>query len=198
MSQMSRECIKESDKRLVTKSLDIVIAISGTPGSGKSTCARKLAEIYKLRYISAGKLFRQIAEEKGLSLEDLHKLAEQNYEIDKYVDRRTLLEAKKGNAVIEGHLTAWILKDIADVKIFLKASLEERARRVSRRDNISVKEAKEKIIFREQSNRQRFLKIYGIDISDWSIFDLIIDTTNIPPDAVIKIISTYISYYMRP
>jgi len=194
MSLMSRESSQKSFERNLK---NLVIAISGTPGSGKSTCAKILAKKYGLRYISAGRLFREIAREKGISVEELHKLAEKDYEIDKYVDSRSIEEAKKGNVVIEGHLTAWILKDIADVKIFLKASLEERAKRVSQRDKIPIDKALEEISFREKSNKERFKKIYNIDVNDLSIFDLVIDTTRISPDTVVKIISMYINSLIK-
>ncbi len=189
MSLMSGKSSQESHKGNLR---NLVIAISGSPGSGKSTCAKILAKKYGLRYISAGKLFRELAKKKGISTEDLHKLAEKNYEIDKYIDNRSLEEAKKGYAVIEGHLTAWILKDIADVKIYLKASLEERAKRISQRDKIPIDKALKEILFREKSNKERFKKIYNIDTDDLSIFDLIIDTTRISPYTVVKIISIYI------
>jgi cytidylate kinase len=56
---------------------DVVIAIGGPAGSGKTTYARHIAEKMGLRYVSAGIFFRKIAEEKGLSLIELNKLAEE-------------------------------------------------------------------------------------------------------------------------
>ncbi|MFZ8854851.1 MAG: nucleoside monophosphate kinase, partial [Thermofilaceae archaeon] len=64
----------------------IVVAVSGTPGSGKTTYARFIAERYSLRYVSSGTLFRRLAEERGVSFLELHKLAEQSDEIDLEID----------------------------------------------------------------------------------------------------------------
>ena len=64
------------------KTMDgLTIAVSGTPGSGKTTYARFLAEKYGLRFISSGMLFREIAREMGLDLLELHKLAEQREDL---------------------------------------------------------------------------------------------------------------------
>ena len=43
----------------------IVICISGLPGCGKSTVAKKLAQKYRLRYISGGDALKELAVEAG-------------------------------------------------------------------------------------------------------------------------------------
>ena len=98
-----------------------VIAISGEAASGKTTIARLLAWKLGYRVVSIGELFRKVAQERGVSLIELHRLAEVDHSIDRMVDSYALEEAKMGNVVIEGHLAAWILKDIADIKVYLKA-----------------------------------------------------------------------------
>jgi len=175
----------------------VVIAVSGEAASGKTTIARKLAEIYGLRFISIGMLFRKIAEERGISVIELHKIAEQDESIDRTIDNMAIEEAKKGNVVIEGHLTAWILKDIADVKIYLKADLNLRAKRLAERDGKSFEEALREIQEREEINRRRYLKIYGIDIRDLSIFDIVLDRTYLNIDQTIEILKKFIDYVLE-
>ena len=51
----------------------ITIAISGPHGAGKSTLARKVAKYFGLRYISAGMLFRRMAEKTGMNLSEFSK-----------------------------------------------------------------------------------------------------------------------------
>jgi len=84
------------------------ITISGPPGSGKTTVAKILSEKLKIKLISAGSVFRQLAKEKGMSLEDFSRLAEINPEIDILIDKmqREMAEREK-NAIIEGRLSAW-------------------------------------------------------------------------------------------
>ncbi|MCG3260126.1 MAG: AAA family ATPase, partial [Candidatus Heimdallarchaeota archaeon] len=67
-----------------------IIAVSGPHGSGKSTAARKVAESLGYEYVSAGELFRDMAKEENMSLEEFSKHAELKEEIDKYIDDKTL------------------------------------------------------------------------------------------------------------
>lgn len=175
----------------------IVIAVSGCPVSGKSTLAKELARIYGLRYVSIGMLFRKIAQERGVSLLELHKIAEQDHSIDVTIDNMCIEEARKGNVVLDGHLTGWILKDLADVKIYVKASLNERARRLAEREGKSFEEALSEIKMREELNRRRYLTIYNIDINDLSIFNLIIDNTDLDFTDTLTIAKTYIDAILR-
>ncbi|MEM0121741.1 MAG: (d)CMP kinase, partial [Thermoprotei archaeon] len=112
----------------------VVITISGPPGSGKSTVAKRVAELLGLRFVSAGQLFREIAKTRGTDVVDLNKQAEQDFSIDRQVDARSLREADKGNVVIEGHLTGWVIEK-ADLKIYLNAPLEVRAKRIAERES---------------------------------------------------------------
>ncbi len=169
-----------------------VIAISGQVASGKTTVARELARRLNYRFVSIGELFRRVASQRGVSLLELHRIAETDFSIDRAVDEEAIREARRGNVVIEGHLAAWILRDIADVRIYLKADIGVRSRRLSARDGKSVEDAMSEIRAREESNRRRYLTIYGIDISDMSIFDLVIDTTYIGTERVIEIAYEYV------
>lgn len=175
----------------------LVIAVSGQVGSGKTTHAKKIAEHFNLRYVSNGALFRQLAKEKGVSLLELHKMAEENSEIDRLIDNRAIEEAKKGNVVVEGHLACWLLRDIADICIFFKAPLRERVKRIAERDNLSEEEAIRVLKERESSNAKRAKKYYNIDLNDWSIMDLIIDTSKLSVRAVDDVIITFIQLYIR-
>ncbi len=154
----------------------LVIAVSGPPGSGKSTYAKILAKAFNLRYFSAGVLFRRMAREQGLDLYEFHRLAERVHDFDRMVDNAYLKEAKRGNVVIDAHLAGWFLRDVADLKIYFTAPLEVRAERISKRDGKPYEEALREIVERERSNAKRYMDIYGIDIRDLSVFDLVINT----------------------
>lgn len=165
----------------------LVITISGLHGSGTSTQAKRLAEALGLRYVSAGLLFRRIAEERGLTIEELSREAERNPELDRMIDERTREEARKGNVVIDASLSGWMVEN-ADLKIFLKAPLGERVRRIARRERLTMEEAERETLKRERSERERFRRYYGIDISDLSIYDVVINTALFQPDATARVL----------
>ena len=174
----------------------IVIALSGLAGSGKTTIGKIVSQHFNLKFISIGSLFREMAHELNVSLEEFHRMAENDPKYDLMVDSRALEEARKGNVLIEGHLACWILKDIADIKIYLMAPLEERAKRIAERDNLSLEKAIEEIKKREESNRKRYKEIYGIDINDLSIMDFVINTSKFSREGVEKILISIIEAYL--
>jgi cytidylate kinase len=118
---------------------------------------------------------------------EFHKSAEDNPEIDKKIDAMAVELAKNGDVVLEGHLAAWVVRPYADLCIYLKASREMRARRVAVRDGKSLEEALREVRDREELNRRRYLSIYGIDIGDLSIFDLVLDTTYLSVNDAVRI-----------
>ncbi len=166
----------------------MIITVSGEAGSGKSTISKKLAEKLGLEHLSAGKIFREIAEKRKMSLLQLHKLAEENREIDEEVDGKIRKEASKGNVIVEGRLTGWILREKALLKIFLKAPKEERALRIARRDNKTMEEALKDIEEREESNLKRYKEHYGIDAKDLEIYDIIINTSQWDVDKIVELL----------
>jgi len=69
--------------------------VAGPHGSGRSTQARFIAESFDLRYISAGMIFRERAEELGLSLEEMSRKAAVDRDFDNYLDARTKEESRR-------------------------------------------------------------------------------------------------------
>jgi len=120
-------------------------------------------------------VFRQIAKERGMTLDEFSKYAELHPSTDRMIDRRTADAAKEGNVLIDGRLAGWMAKK-ADVKILLTAPLEVRAKRIARREGRRYREVLKETMIRERSEAKRFKKFYGIDVKDYSIFDLVLNT----------------------
>ena len=153
------------------------ITISGLPGSGTTTVAKLLSEELSVELISAGELFRQIAKEKKLPLEHFNKLAETDDDFDRQIDERQGEEAmKRENVIVEGRLSGFFVPD-ADLKIWLKAPVEVRAKRIAHREAIAYEEALSAMNNRERSENKRYEQYYGIDLNDLSIYDLVIDSS---------------------
>jgi len=153
----------------------VVIAISGLHGAGKTTAARALVRKFGLMYISAGTVFRQMAEERGMTLDEFSLYAERHPEIDRQVDRRTANAAKEGDVLIDARLAGWMAKG-ADVKILLTAPLELRVKRIARRERRRYEDVLTETKRRERSEAKRFKRFYDIDVNDHSMFDLVLNT----------------------
>lgn len=174
-----------------------VIVVSGQVGTGKTTHAKLLAREFNLRYVSSGQLFRELAKERGFTLEEFHRLAEKDPKIDLLVDKRALREAERGSVVIEGHLTAWIVKELADIRILLTAPLEVRAKRVAERDNITLDKALKDVMLRDESNKLRAERYYGVDLSDWTIFDLVLNTSKLTVHGTFEVLKTFVGECLK-
>lgn len=164
------------------------VAIAGLPGSGKTTAARLVAEALKVRLVSAGQLFRASAEERDLTLEEFSQLAERDPSIDKQLDQRMAKEAQKGPLVMEGRLTAWVCREfhVPALKVRLDASERVRAERIAQREGIAVERATQENRRREQSERTRYLRYYGVDMNDAKLYDLTLSTDPLPPEEVAR------------
>jgi cytidylate kinase len=165
-----------------------VIVISGPPGSGKTTYAKKLSADLSLPYHSAGKIFREIAKSKGITLIELSQLAEKNSSIDILIDRTTLEKALNSGGVIEGHLSAFVLADVADLSIYINAPLDTRIKRIVERESRSLFDVARETISREESQYLRFLSLYGVDLNIYNKFDLVINTGKLSINTVYSLI----------
>ena len=162
----------------------LVVAVSGKPGSGKTSLARRLARELNLRYVSVGQIFRDIARSMNVSLEELSRLAEEDPSIDRLIDTTAIEEAKRGCVVLDGHITAWILGGMAHVRILTYAPLRVRAERVAGRDGKSLEEALREVRVREESEARRYRRYYGIDVESIDVFDVIINTSSLGEEEV--------------
>lgn len=174
----------------------MIITISGTPGSGKSTAAENIAKKMKFRHYSTGNYMRKMAEKRGISLLELGRLAEKDKSIDKELDRwQKELGEKKDNLVIDARLGFYFIPD--SIKVFIDADIKERARRiysdkVRKETNISIGDAMKKIKQRQDSERKRYKKYYGIDPWKRSNFDQIVDSTKLTKEEVVENILNFI------
>lgn len=166
------------------KKSNLVITIDGPSGSGKGTLAEFIADKLDLEYYSAGDFFRQIANDRDLTVEELSEKADK--EVDIEVDRRTIQKGLNKNCVIESRIASKVLGDYSDFKIYVNAELEERARRVkedlknreTEEGGKTLEEMKEKIGKRDEDNNRRYQEYYGIDMWESDIYDLVIDNTD--------------------
>jgi predicted cytidylate kinase len=167
------------------------ITISGPPGSGKTTACNRLSEILGLKAVVFGKIFRELAAEKHLSLLEFGQLAEKDPSIDEAIDAKILEIARENeNIILESRLSAYMLSrnSIPAFKIYLGASPEVRMSRIGVREGQTLEEAKKETIERQASEAKRYMMYYNIDINDMSVYDLVVNTDELDPDGVIDTI----------
>jgi len=166
------------------------ITISGKAGSGKSTIAKLLSDKLNLKHYSIGDLMRAMAIERGMTLLELNRMAEKDKSIDFELDNKLReLGKTKDNFVIDGRLTAFFIPD-AHVRVFLSANDEVRAQRIlndkrQQEKSKSLKESINNIKNREESEKKRYKKYYGVDYLDKKFYNFIIDTTKLSPNQVV-------------
>lgn len=168
----------------------MLITISGTPGSGKTTVARLLSRRLGLPHVYAGDLYRKEAESRGLTLEQFNRLSERDHSIDRALDARMADVARRGDAVLEGRLAAFLAVDAgADaLKVWVTASDTVRAQRVSQREGGDQRELLRVNDERQRSDARRYLEIYGFDLDDTSIYDMILDSDDRDPETLAEAI----------
>lgn len=174
----------------------MLITISGPAGSGKSTAAAGLAEALGYDHVSGGDIFRELAAERGLTPLELNKLAEEDDQIDRDLDRRLREIAEtRGDLVLESRLAGWMAGEHADFRIWLDAPLSVRAERIAEREEKSADLARRETRKRGESESLRYEEYYGIDIDELNIYDLALNTARLTPEGVLEVILTTVEAY---
>lgn len=162
------------------------ITISGQICAGKSTLRNLLVKKLRWQTFSTGELFRKYTKDHNLNLEQAE---EQNNKLTKKIDGqvRKLLKIKK-HQIVDSWLAGITAKKIPGVlKILLVCKDDIRYKRFAKREKSSFQEAKLKVDERFDSWSKKIYKIYKCrDFFKEKYFDLVIDTSYITPQAVLK------------
>lgn len=168
----------------------MIITISGLPGSGKSTIGKMLAARLGYKFYSVGDLRGKMAQERGLTIEELNALGEKERWTDKEADDYQIaLASREDNFVIDGRISYHFIPQ--SFKLFLQVDLDEAARRVfasprtDEKPAQNVGEVKRSMQERLASDARRYKQYYGITYPDHKAFDLVIDTTDLTPNAIL-------------
>ncbi len=163
----------------------MIIALSGMSGSGKNTVGEIVAKSLGLRAIEY--TFKDYAREMKIGLMEFQKMARKDEKIDRKFDKRVASDANKGNCVVTTWLGPWTVKK-ANLRVWLDAGENVRAWRIAKRERISVSAALVHLRKRDRDNITRYKKLYGFDMGDRGIFDVIINTEKFAPDEIAKMV----------
>ena len=182
----------------------MIISFNGDHGSGKSTIAERVAEKLGYPRYYMGKIFRDIAKEKAITLSELTTLCNNDPEIDKQVDQYLVnLSKEQTNFVIESR-TAWHFIP-QSFKVYLKVEEREGAKRIyneiqssaSRKEGDRNLNSIENVMLSEKERKNkddvRYKKYDGIDIHQEENYDLVIDTTHLSREDALKEVMTAVS-----
>ena len=190
------------------------IILSGMPAVGKTTAAFSLCKEFNIDYHSGGDLLKELAKKKGYKIsgsdwwDDIDGMTFmqnrfKNFVLDRWVDTKLLEILNQGNVVITSYTLPWLTsgkykgkvpfpelsEDKQGISVWLEASIENRAKRLGTRDNISVDKAMKIVKERDLKNQELYRQLYDIDFGqDLSVFDLTIDTNDIDINEVSKIL----------
>jgi cytidylate kinase len=80
----------------------------------------------------------------------------------------------------------------SDFNILLTAPLDVRVQRIADRDKTGFEFAKQETLAREESERNRYLRYYDIDVRDLSVYDLILNTAKYDLEGVFAVLKAAI------
>lgn len=164
--------------------------------------AKALAARLGFDHVSAGDFMREMATERGLSILELSKIAEQDDTIDREIDERTVrFAATRDDFVMDARLAWHFIPD--SVKVFLEVRPDVAADRIyghgrsGESENVDQGATRRAIEARIASERQRYRDYYGVDYLDPTPFDIIVDTSDIEVVEVVAEIVTELGSQWR-
>lgn len=161
-----------------------VITISGKPGCGKSTVANIVGRRLGYDVLSSGDKFREVAKRYNMSIEEfVADFLPEHPDVDIKIDNEFIDFIDKNEELIVptrivGHLLH--KNEIDHFKVYLFADYNNRLKRVLKRElrkgNKSKWQIGKDLRDRERAEKEKFLKLYNIDINDLTMYNLVIYT----------------------
>ena len=169
-------------KYSIAENKEVRIAISGKSGCGNTTVSTLLSETLGISMINY--TFRSLAAETGMSLAEIIEKAKTDDSFDITVDTKQVEMAQKQSCVLGSRLAIWMLKE-ADLKVYLLADDETRAKRVFNREGGNLQEIMNFTAMRDREDSIRYQKLYKIDNNQFDFVDMLIDTALYNPQEIV-------------
>lgn len=118
----------------------MIIIVSGTPGTGKTTLSKKIAKKNNFEYLDVNKIIEENNLSEGYDKEKDCKIID----IDKLNDILIRIIKDSKDLVIDSHLSHYLPKEIVDKCIITKCDLKELKQRLEKR-NYSKEKVRENL-----------------------------------------------------
>ena len=164
------------------------VTISGHPGSGTSTLVEGLSKQFSWASINGGQIFRNEAENRGMTLAEFGELCSNDESVDLTLDEKLRAHISDNSTnIIESRLAGWWAYKLGTncVRIWLNVSEQERARRVTLREETTILEAINANRARLLVDNERYQKMYGLIPDDPTPYTHIINATHITAGQVL-------------
>ena len=182
------------------------ITITGKLGSGKSTVAKKLVELYGFEIFSTGAILRAAAAERGMDVLELNKELSAKLDSDRSMDDlidnttiRVASERKDDKLIFDSRMAWHFVPD--SFKVFVTVEPRVAAERVMKDPRPGepaedVDELCAELVERSKVEQARFQYLYGVDYYDYKNFDLVVDSSNRTPDEVMAIVWEHFNAFL--
>ncbi|MGD1835699.1 MAG: AAA family ATPase [Nitrososphaeraceae archaeon] len=162
------------------------IVISGWPAVGKTTIANELSKELDYMVYNGGDVLKDLASERGYDVfgidwwdteeaKDFMEERESNPYFDIEVDRKLVDIVRNGNVIVTSYTLPWLVPE--SIKIWLKGSRSNRIKRMAKRDNLKIKDARSILQQRDDNNVRIYKNLYGFEFGkDLTVFDFVLDT----------------------
>jgi predicted cytidylate kinase len=170
----------------------MIITIGGNIGAGKTTLAEGLLKALGYQELYTGGLMREIAEERGMPIEEFYKKLKAEPDLERSIDeRQTKMMREHDNLVVQGRL-AWFFAKGSPFQVFnilILVDPEVGAQRSVERSENSGREIGEMLAANAERARielKRYHELYGIqNFLDERHYDFVFDTTGFTEDEVL-------------
>lgn len=183
------------------------ITITGKLGSGKSTVAKKLVELYGFEIFSTGAILRAAAAERGMDVLELNKELSAKLDSDRSMDDlidnttiRVAAERKDDKLIFDSRMAWHFVPD--SFKVFVTVEPRVAAERVMKDPRPGepaedVDELCAELVERSKVEQSRFMQLYGVDYYDYNNFNLVVDSSRRTPDEIVTLIWEGFNAYMQ-
>jgi len=175
----------------------VKITLFGLAGTGTSTIGKMIASTCGYDFFSGGLMFRDMAKQKNMDLYEFSELCAKDKKYDIELDKKIKQYGiDNDNFVFESRICWYFIPD--SIKIKLSCDDNIRFERISKRDQKDLGYVITKTKERELSERDRYMRYYGLEDYDSNLhFDIVVDTSYKTEDEILRILVRFIESYQK-